>query len=91
MVMNKYEANIKELKEICDLLQKQNDLKESVIKTQERQITILTDKITTLEKNNNKLIDAGNEWEQTCNHLEEICIKQQVLLDSYLEDESNNY
>lgn len=84
--MNKYEATIKELKEICDLLQEQSDLKDSIIEDKKREVKILKDKISILEKSNKELVDAGNKWEQTCNQLEELCFKQQELLESFLED-----
>ena len=80
-MIDKYETVIKTQKEINDILQEQINADNIIINTQEQQILTLKECIAVLEKEQEKLIDAGNKLAQANANLEEICSEQQTALE----------
>lgn len=80
-MIDKYETVIKTQKEINDILQEQIDADNIIINTQKQQILKLKECIAVLEKEQEKLIDAGNKLAQANANLEEICSEQQTALE----------
>lgn len=84
-MIDKYETVIKKQQEMHDLLQKQLDADKVIINAQKQQIQQLKENVAILEKEKAKLIDAGNKLSQSNAHLDEICAKQQTLLEELID------
>lgn len=80
---NLYENNIQKQKEVIEELEKLHIADQALIDSQKQQIHFLKEKISLLEKEKQSLTDAGNELSSTCEKLEKICDKQQLLLSSF--------
>lgn len=80
---DKYEKVIQQQKEVIACLEKQHTADQVIIDSQKQQVRILDGKISLLEKEQQKLINAGNELAATCEKLEKICSEQQKLLESF--------
>jgi len=80
-MIDKYETIIKKQQETNDFLQKQLDADKVLISAQKQQIQQLKENVAILEKEKEKLTDAGNKLSQSNSHLDEVCAKQQILLE----------
>ena len=54
-----------------------------VILAQKGQIRHLNNQISILEEQNKKLAEAGNQLSQKCADLDDICMRQQELLEEF--------
>ena len=80
---DQYEKVIQQQKEVIACLEKQHMADQVIMDSQKQQICILEEKISLLEKEQQKLINAGNELAAACEKLEKICSEQQKLLESF--------
>lgn len=82
-MIKKAEAVIKDLLECQMMLQKQLDANEVIIDSKNQQIEILKEEAAFLKGHNKKLSEGMKQLAKENEHLEEVCIKQQVLLDEF--------
>lgn len=82
-MIDKAEVIIKDLRECQMMLQKQLDAQDVIIDSKNQQIEILKEEIDFLESSNKKLSEGIKQLAKENEHMEEICIKQQVLLDEF--------
>ena len=80
---NKYEKVIQKQKELIESLEEQHAADQVLIDAQKQQIHLLEEKNSLLEKEQQKLINAGNEMSATCEKLEKICSEQQELIETF--------
>lgn len=80
---DKYEEVIRRQKALVTCLEEQLAADQKLINSQFQQIQTLKEKVSLLEKENQALIDAGNEMSAACGRLEKICSGQQGLLSSF--------
>lgn len=80
---DKYEKLTQQQKQVIVLLEKQHTADQVIIDSQKQQIRILDEKVSLLEKEQQKLINAGNELAAACEKLEKICSEQQELIESF--------
>lgn len=82
-MIKKTEVIIKDLPECQMMLQKQLDAKDVMIDSKNQQIELLKEETAFLEDHNKKLSEGMKQLAKENVHLEEICVKQQVLLDEF--------
>lgn len=82
-MVKRTEVVLKDLLECQMMLQKQLDAQEVMIDSKNQQIEILKEATTFLEDHNRKLSEGIKQLAKENERLEEICIKQQDLLDEY--------
>ena len=80
---SKYEKVIQKQEELIKGLEEQHAADQALIDAQKHQIHLLEEKLSLLEKEQQALIDAGNEMSATCEKLEKICSRQQELIDTF--------
>ena len=80
---NQYEKVIQKQEELIAGLEEQHVADHVLIDAQKQQIHLLEEKISLLEKEQQALIDAGNEMSATCEKLEKICSRQQELIETF--------
>lgn len=74
---------IKDLLECQMMMQKQLDAKDIIIDSRNQQIGILKEAAVFLESQNRKLSEGIRQLVEENRQLEEICLKQQILLDEF--------
>lgn len=82
-MINKYEKVIQKQKELITSLEEQHEADQVLIDAQKQQICLQEEKISLLEKEQQRLINAGNEMSATCEKLEKICSEQQELIETF--------
>lgn len=81
--MKRNEMVIKDLLERQIWFQKQLDSQIDIIDSQKQQIRILEEKIDILEISNKKLSEGIKQLIKENEKMDELCIKQQMLLDEF--------
>ena len=64
-------------------MEKEIQYQNEVILAQKGQIRHLNNQISILEEQNKKLAEAGNQLSQKCADLDDICMRQQELLEEF--------
>ena len=64
-------------------MEKEIQYQNEVIQAQKGQIRHLNNQISILEGQNKKLAEAGNQLSQKCADLDDICMRQQELLEEF--------
>ena len=64
-------------------MEKEIQYQNEVIQAQKGQIRHLNNLISILEEQNKKLAEAGNQLSQKCADLDDICMRQQELLEEF--------
>ena len=83
---NQLDRIIEKQEGLIAALQEQLKVDQALIDSQEGQIRLLKETIAILEKEQQKLTEAGNAMAAASQRLEKICYKQQELLDSFLSE-----
>lgn len=84
---SQFNSIIKKQEELIAALQEQLKADQVLINSQEKQIRIQTEAIALLKKEQLELTRAGNEMAAASQQLEQICCRQQELLDSFLSEQ----
>ncbi len=79
---NKYEKIIQIQKELITSFEEQHKADQVLIDAQKQQIHLLEKEISLLEKEQQRLVNAGNEMSASCEKLEKICSGQQELIET---------
>lgn len=82
-MIKKTEVVMKDLLERQTMLQKQADAQTVMIDSQNQQIKILEETIDFLESSNEKLSEGIKQLVKENEKLDELCSKQQILLDEF--------
>lgn len=82
-MIKKTEVVIKDLLERQRMLQKQLDAQIVMFDSQNQQISILNETVAFLEGSNEKLSEGIKQLVKENKTLDELCTKQQILLDEY--------
>lgn len=79
--MDKRDLLIKMQQDAAHSLEMQIKAQEQIIDAQKEQIEHLNKQLSLLEGQNKELVEAGNMLSKQCEELENICMRQQAVLD----------
>lgn len=87
--MNRQRSTVKKQDEMYRILQEENTQNNTIIKLQKELIENLEDKIRLLEDENSQLDAVNKKFSEAYASLEELCNRQQELLDHILDGEAS--
>lgn len=79
--MDKRDLLIKMQQDAAHSLEMQIKAQEQIIDAQKEQIEHLNKQLSLLEGQNKELVEVGNMLSKQCEELENICMRQQAVLD----------
>lgn len=83
--MDKSESLSENWEELACYMEKEIQAQNEIISSQKEQIFHLKKQVSLLEKQKKELADAGNMLSEKCGDLENICMRQQELLEEFRE------
>lgn len=81
--MDKHESNLKMWEEMVCCMKREMQAQDEIILAQKDQIRHLEKQVSQLEEEKKKLMDAGNRLSKQCAQLDDMCMRQQQLIEEF--------